>query len=261
MAKEAPPPMIELSGIQWMAVANILAFAVVALFSLTIYLLISQSRVLFRFRNSISVSVSLTINATIFAGLILRSYVNASHGNSVSVGFANGSFNGTLRLGEWLIGIPLQIIVILSILSISRSRKRQILQKLIPATLLMIILGFFAAINADKGLRFMIAGLAILPFLYVLTFLLRNFTEPLNHELPDISWGFKTLRKLLIMTWSAYPIIFLIQISQDSIAGSAGVFVGTQTALSLLDVITKGGITLIILSIARSQSEAEGAPE
>jgi bacteriorhodopsin len=252
--------MIELSGLQWTILFNSFSLAMVGLLSLTLYIVGTQSRILFKYRNSVVVVSAISFNALLFYILIFSSFINSSDGNTLKIGLSHGSFNETLRFGEWIIGVPLQLIAILSILSIPRKMKGQLLAKLIPVSLSMVMFGFAAEISSTMTARLVLGSIAVLPLIYTIKFLYSRVTEVLDSESADVALGFARLRLVLFLTWSLYPVIFLVQSFQLNSPQNSTLFVATQMGYTIADLTSKAGISLLVVSLAHTLSESAGTP-
>jgi bacteriorhodopsin len=79
-----------------------------------------------------------------------------------------GKVNEGYRYADWLITVPLLVIELLIVLGVTRDRRKKLMTTLVPATVLMIALGYPGETAADDGTKWLFWVLSMLPFLYIL---------------------------------------------------------------------------------------------
>jgi bacteriorhodopsin len=126
--------------------------------------------------------------------------------------------------------------------------------KLIPASALMIILGYPGEIATDNLTRGIWGALSTIPFLYILYVLWVELGRGMKTQPEQVRKDLNGLRLLLLATWGVYPIAYLIP--QLGIEG-ADAFVWRQVGYSVADVLAKCLFGLLIYKIAREKSFAD----
>ena len=217
----------------------------------TIYLYISQARVLPKYRQAIVISGTVTLIALYHYWRIFDSFV-AAHGNSAL------GFNEAYRYVDWLLTVPLLLMETIAVLNLPAGERKGLISKLVPASALMIALGYPGEITAEHGPKMMWGALSTIPFLYILYILFVELTKSLANQPGEVAATVGRLRLLLIATWGVYPISYLLPIIMgDDSAGGAGAFVGRQVGYTVADVLAKCLFGLTIYKIARLKSAAD----
>ena len=150
---EAGVGVLELDYSQYQTVYNILSFALASMLATTVFLLAVQGRVLPRYRQALVVSAMVCLIAAYHYYRIFdsfrHSYVAVDEGsaatamNAMSYMLVNGEgFNEGYRYVDWLLTVPLLLFEAIAVLALPRAVRKSLLMKLIPASALMIILGY-----------------------------------------------------------------------------------------------------------------------
>ena len=131
------------------------------------------------------------------------------------------------------------------------AERKGLLTKLIPASALMIILGYPGEIAMETAPKMIWGALSTIPFLYILYILFVQLTKSLGRQPAEVSASVGRLRLLLIATWGVYPISYLFPLLGLT-GGDA--FVARQVGYSVADVLAKCLYGLVIYKIARLKS-------
>jgi bacteriorhodopsin len=123
---------------------------------------------------------------------------------------------------------------------------------LVPATVLMIALGYPGEVAADNGTKWLFWVLAMLPFAYILYVLSGELKAAGARETGAVSKAIKNATTVLLVTWMVYPIAYLFPVIFD--AGNEGAEAARQIGYTLADITAKGLYGLMILSIAKARS-------
>jgi len=126
---------------------------------------------------------------------------------------------------------------------------------LIPASALMIALGYPGEISGDNMTRNVWGLLSTIPFLYILYVLFVELTKSLERQPESVRKTVSNLRILLFATWGVYPIAYLLPIYFGDTGADA--WVGKQIGYSLADILAKCLYGLLIYKIARLKSYAD----
>ena len=124
--------------------------------------------------------------------------------------------------------------------------------KLVPASALMIVLGYPGEISADTGTRLLWGTLSTIPFLYILFVLFVELTKSIERQPADVKSTVGKLRLMLIGLWGVYPIAYLFPVL--GIEGS-NAFVLKQAGYTFADILAKAAFGLVIYKIARLKSQ------
>ena len=257
--------VLQLDYSQFQTVYNVLSFAVASMLAATVFFLVVQGRVLPRYRQALIVSAMVTFIAGYHYLRIFNSfteaYVAVGDGtpatamNAMSYVLVNGDgFNEGYRYVDWLLTVPLLLFEVIAVLALAPQVRKGLMLKLIPASALMIILGYPGEIAVDTATKTVWGVLSTLPFIYILYVLFVELSKAAKNQPTQVGKDLSGLRWLLLATWGVYPISYLLPML--GIAG-ADSFVWRQVGYSLADVLAKCLFGLLIYKIAREKSFAD----
>ena len=150
--------------------------------------------------------------------------------------------------------VPLLLAELIVVLALARKLQTSLLLRLIPASALMIALGYPGEISGDDMTRNIWGLLSTIPFLYILYVLFVELTKSLDRQPAAVRDTVSKMRILLFASWGVYPIAYLIPIYMDT---GADAWVAKQVGYSLADIIAKCLYGLLIYRIARLKSFAD----
>jgi len=259
------PGVVELGFAQYQTVFNALSFALAAMLATFVFLLVVQGRVLPRYRQALVVSAMVCLIAAYHYYRIFNSFTEAyvatgagmphDAGSAISYVLVNGpGFNEGYRYVDWLLTVPLLLFETIAVLALAPQLRRSLLLRLIPASALMIILGYPGEIATDNLTRGIWGALSTIPFLYILYVLWVELSRSMKTQPEQVRKDLNGLRLLLLATWGVYPIAYLLpQLGIES----ADAFVWRQVGYSIADVLAKCLFGLLIYKIAREKSFAD----
>lgn len=255
-----------LSNSQFQTVYNVLSFALASMLATTIFLLAVQGRVLPRYRLAVVISAMVCLIAAYHYLRIFNSFTEAYvaveegvKGVATEYNLVKGDgFNEGYRYVDWLLTVPLLLFETVAVLALPRKIRTSLLWKLIPASILMIVLGYPGEIMAGgfDSMKTVWGILSSIPFLYILYVLFVEMTKASASQPAQVGKELRGLRWLLLATWGVYPISYLLP--QLGISG-ADSFVGRQIGYSIADVLAKCLYGLLIFKIARIKSADDDA--
>jgi bacteriorhodopsin len=163
-----------------------------------------------------------------------------------------GKVNEGYRYADWLITVPLLVIELLIVLGVTSDRRKKLMTTLVPATVLMIGLGYPGETSSSDGTKWTFWILSMLPFLYILYTLAGELKAAGTRESGPVASAIKNATTILLVTWLVYPIGYLFPVIFD--AGNEGAETARQLAYTVADITAKGLFGLMILSIAKARS-------
>jgi len=185
-------------------------------------------------------------------GIAAASYLSMFFGfglTEVPVGEAYNSFaaenGGTLevywaRYADWLFTTPL---LLLDIGLLAGASNRDI-GALVGLDAFMIVTGLAATLMKTAVARYAFWTISTIAMVLLLYFLFAVFTEAASDLNEDAKGTFNVLRNLILVTWTLYPILWIIGTEG---AGVVGLY--TETLLFMaLDVTAKVGFGFVLLS-------------
>lgn len=250
----------ELSASQFATVYNLLSLVIAAMVFTAMYLLFSRGRVAPRYRNALVVSA---IVCGIAAYHYFRIFDNFQEsyppGESIASShlLSNVAFNEGYRYVDWLLTVPLLLIETIAVMALAKGDARRLLWKLVPASALMIALGYPGEITSELGPRLLWGTLSTIPFIYLLWVLFVELTRSIDRQPPEVRHTIKMLRLALVGLWGVYPIAYLFPVLGGDFFGGADGFVLRQAGYSIADILAKAAYGLVIYKIARVKSGLE----
>ncbi len=248
----------ELSSGQYDTVYNLLSLAVASLGFTGLYLVLSQRRVLARYRNAVVVSAMVCFIATYHYFRIFTnfkdSYAPTAQGGNGPYRLTDVVFNEAYRYVDWFLTVPLLLVETVAVLALARAVARPLLTKLVIASGLMIALGYPGEIAATNGPRLLWGTLSTIPFIYLLYVLFVELSRSLERQPEEVRGTVGKLRIMLVGLWGVYPIAYLFPVFG---LDGAGAFVARQAGYSLADILAKAAFGLVIFKIARVKSEVD----
>ena len=248
--------MLKLDSNQWNLIYNIFSFGLVSMLACTVYTLVSQQRVLAKYRNALVMSSMVTFIAAYHYMRIFNSFNESSADMTVNISGAQGSFNEAYRYVDWLLTVPLLLVEVVAVLALTKSVSTSLITRLVPASAAMIALGYPGEISSDQNTQIMYGVLSTIPFLYILYVLFVELGKSLANQPAGVAETVGRLRLLLIATWGVYPISYILGMGEGM--ASSEQFVGVQVGYTVADILAKCVFGLTILKIARMKSMAEG---
>ena len=230
-------------------VYNMLSLTVAAMGAATVFFFLSRGSVLPKYRPALIVSGLVTLIACYHYARIFLSWDAAYASGNM------GSFNDAYRYVDWLLTVPLLLVELVAVLSLPKSVTRSLLTRLVIAAVLMIGLGYPGEISADAGTRWLWWVLSMLPFLYILFVLWVELSKSLDRQPASARGLIGAARMLILISWSFYPIAYMLPMLGFGAAGSANV--GLQIGYSIADIVAKCGLGLYVYFIARAKSAEE----
>lgn len=260
MILAAPEQVPELTQSQFSTVYNLFSLVIASMVFTAIFLLVSQRRVTPRYRNALVVSA---IVCGIAAYHYFRIFDNLK--DSYPAGrtpdaphvLSGVEFNEAYRYVDWFLTVPLLLVETVAVMALAKAAQRSLLYKLVPASALMIALGYPGEISTDTTSRVVWGLLSTIPFLYLLYVLFVELSRSILRQPPEVRHTISMLRLALVGLWGVYPIAYMFPIFGGDFFGGAGGFVLRQGGYSIADILAKAAYGLAIYKIARVKSALE----
>jgi bacteriorhodopsin len=252
---------VALTDGQYGLLYNVFSFGLISMLACTVYTLVSQSRVLPKYRAALVMSSMVTFIAAYHYWRIFNSFSDSYADGSLKVGTAEGTFNEAYRYVDWILTVPLLLVEVIAVLALAKAAASSLINRLVPASAAMIALGYPGEMSSDTNTKIIWGVLSTLPFLYILYVLFVELSKSLDRQPDGVAATVGRLRLLLIATWGVYPISYLLPIIDSANAASSGAFVNRQIGYTIADVLAKCVFGLTIYKIAKMKSVAEGMKE
>lgn len=232
---------VMLTGNNYDLVYNALSFGTAVMLGAFVYFLTQINSVSKAYRSGVAVSA-------VVVGIAGYHYLR------IWSGFADGEMNEGYRYADWLITVPLLVIELLIVLGVAAAVRKSLMWKLVPATVLMIALGYPGEVSTDEGTKWIWWILAMIPFVYILWVLYGQLQEASKRESGEVSSAIKKATIVLLVTWCVYPIAYLFPVIDDT---SETLEVLRQVGYTVADITAKALYGLMILGIAKARTAKE----
>lgn len=232
---------VMLTGDNYTLVYNALSFGTAVMLGAFVYFLTQINNVAKPYRSGVAVSA-------VVVGIAGYHYYR------MWSSFAEGTMNEGYRYADWLITVPLLIVELLVVLGVAADARRTLMTRLVPATALMIALGYPGETSTDNGTKWLWWILAMIPFVYILWVLVGELRAAKTRESGAVSSAINRATMVLLVTWCVYPITYLFPVID---AESQGLEVLRQAGYTVADITAKALYGLMILGIAKARSANE----
>ncbi len=245
-----------LSEGQYNLIYNSFSFVIACMGASFLFFLLSRSRIAPRHRLAVTIS-------TLVVGIALYHYVRIFNSFAEAFSFIDGQwtqdgppFNEGYRYVDWLLTVPLLLAELVIVLKLSKSNTRSLIVRLTIASVAMIALGWPGELSDPDSTGRIVWGVAsTIPFLYILYVLFAELGKSLDRQSPRVRKLIDTLRYIILITWSIYPLAYIVPSVIDNAATAE---VTRQVGYSIGDVLAKPLFGLLIFAIALSKSRADG---
>lgn len=239
---------------QYHTLYNFFSFGLIAMLATSAFLLLSQKRVTPRYRTALVISAMVTFIAAYHYWRIFNSFNEAYDGTNLAIEGKIG-FNEAYRYVDWILTVPLLLLETVAVLALARTESKRLLNRLIPASIAMIALGWPGEVPGATTSEKIIWGvLSTIPFLVILQVLFVELGKSLERQPAGVAKSVSNLRLLLIATWGVYPISYLMPLLDFT---GPDAFMYRQMGYTIADVAAKCVYGLVIYKIARIKSAAE----
>jgi bacteriorhodopsin len=233
-----------LSEAQIMVVGGFFSLTFAVFLGSAIFFFISRMDVSPAYRMAVTISGVIVTIAGYHYFQIMRSFEKAAAGQ--------GGFNEAYRYVDWVVTVPLLLTELVLVLSIAPERRRALLNKLVPYSFLMIVLGYPGEVSGDATTSWIFWALSMVFFVLILMTLFGELTKQIEVENAAVQGTLRSLRTVLLVTWSFYPIAYLAPVL---LADAGLAFVIVNVGYAIADITAKAGYGLMIHHVAKVKTE------
>lgn len=241
---------------QYDLVYNSLSFTIATMGAAFVFFLLARNTVAYKYQRVMVIAAIIVGIATYHYVRMFSSWSAAFVNNGATYTPTNVIFNEAYRYADWLLTVPLLLVELIAVLSITGERRKGVIIRLVVAAVLMIVLGYPGEVTLDVGTRLLWGTLSTIPFIYIVYVLWRDLGMVMARESPEVRVLLRNLRLLLLASWGVYPIAYLLPLFNID---PAMALVGRQVGYSIADVIAKPAYGLLIYAIARIKTDEEKA--
>ncbi len=246
-----------LSMNQYSLVTNLMSLTVATMGASALFFFTSRQLVSQKYRLALNVSGLVVAIACYHYFKILDSFTHAYQLVDGVYQATGIPFNDAYRYADWLLTVPLLLVELVAVLSLSKGEAGGLLAKLTIAATLMIALGYPGEISSDASTRWTWGILSTIPFLYILYVLFVQLSAAIDRQVEGARVLIRNARLLIFATWGFYPIAYTI--GTLGLGSGASTEVAIQVGYTLADITAKAGLGVFIFNIARVKTAAEEA--
>lgn len=237
---------LELTLFQTDLVSGFFSLTFAVFLGSALFFFLSRREVAPRYRMAVTISGVIVTIAGYHYFRILSSFESAALGESL--------FNEAYRYVDWIITVPLLLTELVLVLSIDAARRRSLLQRLIPYSFLMIVLGYPGEVSDSTSTAWVFWALSMVFFVLILWTLFGELSRQITDERAEVRSTLRSLRLVLLVTWSFYPIAYLFPLL---LADAGTAFVLVNVGYAVADITAKAGYGLMIHHVAKVKTELE----
>jgi bacteriorhodopsin len=139
------------------------------------------------------------------------------------------------------------------VIRLTREETFSVGTKLTVAAIIMVLLGYSGEGLVDTNQiqeRWVYWSLAMLPFLYILYYLIIKLKHPISKQPKNVRSLVSNARWLLILSWAIYPIVYLLPIFDPSTS-----YINLQIGYTVADIFSLALFGIMIYLIAQRKSD------
>jgi len=258
-------------------VYDVLSFSLASMMATTVFLFMRVPGVLDKYRTALIISGLVTFIAMYHYIRIFNSWVDAyEYPKAENTHFCwpaplpppavaqypaplmtGVPFNDAYRYMDWLLTVPLLLMEIVLVMSLSKEEANSKCWVLGVGSALMIVSGYKGEliVQGDLSPRWHSWCLSMCFFLYVVYTLLIGLSAATNAEPDPVVKGLiQNVQLTTVISWCTYPIVYLFPMLG---IGGASAVIGIQIGYCASDIISKCGVGLMIYQITITKSNNE----
>lgn len=176
----------------------------------TFFLWLQRSQVAPEYRTALTISGLVTAIATYHYFRIFNSWdasYSVINGVITSTGHA---FNHAYRYVDWLLTVPLLLIELILVMSLSKKETYSKAFWFGLMAALMIILGYPGETSTDMSTKLLWWVLSMIPFVYLVYQLFVGLSVSIKSQPVGVKNLIITARWIILATWCFYPIVYIL---------------------------------------------------
>ena len=247
---------MELTYTQYELVFNILSLSCAAFFAATLFFFAGLSKV----SNKYKIAVIVTGLVTFIAGYhYLRMFNSWGDAYTVidgTVTATGAAFNVTYRYVDWLLTVPLLLIELILVMSLTPAEKVSKAAMLGSAAALMIVLGYVGEVSEGiDSTRLTWGSLSMIPFLYIVYSLFVGLSESITKHDRSVQELINVARWILVLSWCFYPVVYFAPYVMFLDSAEAQTII--EVGYTIADLVAKVVFGVVIFAIAVRKSQIE----
>jgi bacteriorhodopsin len=230
-------------------VYNAISFAIAAFGASTVFFLLQRSQVSPAYKTALTLSGLVCLITTYHYLRIFESFNSAYVLKDGLVTQTGMQFNNAYRYVDWLLTVPLLLLEFVLVLRLPHTETYKKGLGLTLAAALMVLLGYPGETLAIGFAKVIWWILAMIPFSYILYEMIKGVGVSIKTQPLVVQSLFKKTRLLIILSWSFYPLVYILPLFGLS------AFVSIQVGFTFVDIVAKSVFGILIYIIAQRKSE------
>ena len=230
-------------------VYNAISFAIAAFGASTVFFLLQRSQVSPAYKTALTLSGLVCLITTYHYLRIFESFNSAYVLKDGLVMQTGMQFNNAYRYVDWLLTVPLLLLEFVLVLRLPHAETYKKGLALALAAAFMVILGYPGETLTVGFAKVIWWVLAMIPFSYILYEMIKGVGASIKTQPLVVQPLFKKTRLLIILSWSFYPLVYILPLFGLS------AFVSIQVGFTFVDIVAKSVFGILIYIIAQRKSE------
>ena len=230
-------------------VYNAISFAIAAFGASTVFFLLQRSQVSPAYKTALTLSGLVCLITTYHYLRIFESFNSAYVLKDGLIMQTGMQFNNAYRYVDWLLTVPLLLLEFVLVLRLSHAETCKKGLWLTLASAVMVLLGYPGETLTTGFIKIIWWILAMIPFAYILYEMIKGVGMSIKTQPLVVQPLFKKTRLLIILSWSFYPLVYILPLFGLS------AFVSIQVGFTFVDIIAKSVFGIFIYTIAQRKSE------
>jgi len=230
-------------------VYNAISFAIAAFGASTVFFLLQRSQVSPAYKTALTLSGLVCLITTYHYLRIFESFNSAYVLKDGLVMQTGMQFNNAYRYVDWLLTVPLLLLEFVLVLRLPHAETYKKGLALTLAAAFMVILGYPGETLTVGFAKVIWWVLAMIPFSYILYEMIKGVGASIKTQPLVVQPLFKKTRLLIILSWSFYPLVYILPLFGLS------AFVSIQVGFTFVDIVAKSVFGILIYIIAQRKSE------
>ncbi|GBL32043.1 green-light absorbing proteorhodopsin [Methylophilaceae bacterium] len=230
-------------------VYNAISFAIAAFGASTVFFLLQRSQVSPAYKTALTLSGLVCLITTYHYLRIFESFNSAYVLKDGLVMQTGMQFNNAYRYVDWLLTVPLLLLEFVLVLRLPHAETYKKGLALTLAAAFMVILGYPGETLTIGFAKVIWWVLAMIPFSYILYEMIKGVGASIKTQPLVVQPLFKKTRLLIILSWSFYPLVYILPLFGLS------AFVSIQVGFTVVDIVAKSVFGILIYIIAQRKSE------
>ena len=249
--------MEALSFGQYELIYNAFSFGVAAMLAATLFFWLGLPQIAPKYKTAVIITGLVTFIAGYHYLRIFDSWGSAFTVVDGTVAMTGVAFNQAYRYVDWLLTVPLLLIELILVMSLTRSETVRKSITLGGAAALMILLGYPGEVSGGiDGPRFVWGALSMVPFLYIVYSLFVGLSSSINSQPAEVRGLVNLARWVVVLSWSFYPIVYFAPFVIPMDGGTAVAVI--EVGYTIADVVAKAffGVLIYMIAFRKSQGGA-----